>query len=449
MLARWGFGRRLAVVCAGGLVLRVAYVVLFRRDEIPLNGDAFYYGAAADLLTRGEGFVEPMSYLMGVPQQTAAHPPLYVLWLAIAAAVDPGQSTSQFVFLLWSVVPGVATIALCGLIGRRVAGPRCGLLAAIGAAIYPNIWLHDGMLLSETLAIFSVSLALWAAYRFWDRPTYGRVALLGFSCAFASLVRPELILMVPLLLFPLVLLVADAAIRRKVGWLALGCVVAIVTVSPWIGYNASRFEEPVYMSSNAGGTMAAANCDSTYYGSRIGYKDYACAREVWAAASRNNPDWEDLDQSEKDPLVRSEARRYIEDHLKRLPVVVVARVARTLKLYGVRQEVDYDHLVHNQEIGVVYSGLVTWYVVAALAVAGAIVMRRRPVPLFPLLVVPGIVLLAVAITFSQTRYRAPAEPALVVLAAVAVDALVARRTGESADDAGEPSSPPTEVAVPV
>jgi 4-amino-4-deoxy-L-arabinose transferase-like glycosyltransferase len=436
-------------VCLGGLVLRVAYVVLFRGDDLPLNGDAFYYGAAADLITRGEGFVEPISYLMGAPQQTASHPPLYVLWLAIAAAVDPGSTTSQFVFLLWSVVPGVATIALCGLIGRRIAGPRCGLLAAIGAAVYPNIWLHDGMLLSETLAIFAVSLALWAAYRFWDRPTSGRVAFLGFTCAFASLVRPELMLMVPLLLFPLVLLAADVAVRRKVGWLALGCVVAIVTVSPWIGYNASRFDEPVYMSSNAGGTMAAANCDSTYYGTRIGYKDYACAREVWTEARDNNPGWDNFDQSEQDPLVQREARRYIEDHLQRALVVVAARVARILKLYGVRQEVQYDNLVHNQEIGVVYGGLVTWYVVAALAVAGAIVMRRRPVPLFPLLVVPTIVLLAVAITFAQTRYRAPAEPALVVLAAVAADALVARRKGEHADEVVEPAPPPAEVAVPV
>ena len=439
----------MAAVCAGGLLLRVVYLVGFRRDDLPMTGDAFYYGAAAELFARGEGFVNPILYLDGIRQQTAGHPPLYVLWLSIASAVSPGHTNSQLVLMLWSLVPSIATIALCGLIGRRVAGARCGLLAAVGAALYPNIWVHDGMLMAETIAITAVALTLLAAYRFWDRPTYGRVAFLGLACALASLTRPELMLMVPLLVVPLVALVAGATIRRRVGMVALSGIVVIATISPWLAYNASRFDEPLTMSTNAGGTMAAANCDSTYYGSRIGYKDYACAQRVWAEAAQHNPGWDELDESQQDRLLRNEARAYVDDHLERVPIVVAARVGRALKLYGVGQEVTYDNVVHTHELGVVYAGLVTWYVVAGLAVAGAIVLRRRPVPLFPLLVVPAITLLAVATTFSQTRYRAPAEPALVVLAAVAVDAWLARRARAAAPAAvAESSSPAVEVAVP-
>jgi hypothetical protein len=140
------------------------------------------------------------------------------------------------------------------------------------------------------------------------------------------------------------------------------------------------------------------------------------------------------------------------DHADRVPVVMAARVGRALKVYGVGQEIDYDDLIHSQDRWVVYAGLVSWYVVAGLAVAGAVVLRRRrEVPVFPLLVVPAVVLMAVAAIFAQTRYRAPAEPAVVVLAAVAVDAMLPRRrAGPPAEGGGGRSNEEAEtISVPV
>ena len=75
-------------------------------------------------------------------------------------------------------------------------------------------------------------------------------------------------------------------------------------------------------------------------------------------------------------------------------------------------------------------------------------LRRRRVPVFPLAALPAIVLISVTLTFATNRYRAIAEGALVVLAAVAIDAgarwLHARRAsgaaaapGDGDDRAGE------------
>jgi hypothetical protein len=52
------------------------------------------------------------------------------------------------------------------------------------------------------------------------------------------------------------------------------------------------------------------------------------------------------------------------------------------------------------------------------------VLRKRRIPVFPLLAPPAIVFVAVTITFATTRYRASAEGAVCLLAAVGVDALV-------------------------
>jgi 4-amino-4-deoxy-L-arabinose transferase-like glycosyltransferase len=425
---RWGFQRSLALVCLVGFALRVAYVLVYRTAEVPLEGDSFFYSQGANLLAHGKGFVDPY---FDPPTQSAAHPPLYLLWLAVASVIDPGSTTSQATHMLWTCVLGTASVFMCGVLGRRVAGARAGLVAAVIAALYPNMWLHDGALLSESMAIFTITLSLWSAYRFWDEPTRTRAALLGFSCALAALSRPEFVLLVPALLIPLAFIAGPAPLKRRLTWMTVGGVTTLATLAPWIAFNFSRFDAPVYLSTNAGGTVSAANCDSTYYGDLIGYKDYGCASEYLDAAAARTPDWDELDAAQQDQAVRRETFRYIGDHVDRLPVVVGARVARVLKFYGVGQEVEYDELLLAQERWLIYAGLASWYAVGCLALVGAVVLwRRRVVPVFPLLAVPAIVLFAVAVTFGQTRYRGPAEPALVVLAAVAVDAALRRRPTE-------------------
>jgi 4-amino-4-deoxy-L-arabinose transferase-like glycosyltransferase len=449
---RWGFELTLGFLGLAGFALRIAYVLAFRRSLVPLSGDAYYYSAGADLLAGGRGFIEPLAASAGHVEQAADHPPLYELWLTIASVVDPGHETWQVTHMVWSCVLGAGSVVFCGLVGRRVAGPRCGLVAAALAAVYPNMWLHDGALLSETMSIFMVSVTLWSAYRFWDVPNWRRAAWLGLFSGLAALTRPELILMLPLLLLPLAALVKAVPLRRKAGWLAVGGATALATLAPWVAFNFSRFDEPVYISTNFGSAMAAANCDSTYYGDLIGYKDYDCAAEIFGAAAARTPGWNGLDGSQRERQVRREVFRYIGDHVDRVPLVVAARVGRALKVYGVAQEIDYDDLIHRQERWVVYAGLVSWYVVAGLAIAGAVVLRRRrEVPVFPLLVVPAIVLMAVAAIFAQTRYRAPAEPAVVVLAAVAIDALTRRRRGEPPAEGDEqhPADESVTVSVPV
>lgn len=441
--------RSLAVICAIGAVVRIVYVLVFRAD-VPLGGgDAYAYSAGADLLAAGRGFVEPLSVLSGHPAGTANHPPLYMLWLTVASVVDPGHTTSPTVHMLWSCVPGVGTVLLCGLIGRRLAGERAGLIAAAVAAVYPNLWFHDGMLLSETMAAFTIALTLYASYRFWDRPTAGRVAWLGVCCGLAALSRPELALTVPVLLVPLVLMMRVPPLRQRLKLVALGGLASIAVISPWVAYNNSRFDAPVYLSTNAGGASAAANCDSTYYGVLIGYKDYACSERTYDRLAARTPDWDELDIAQKDQLARNEVSHYIRDHAKRLPVVMAARIGRLLKLYGVRQEMRYDTDVHTHEPWVVRSGLLSWYVLAPLAVAGAVTLRRRRELLYPLVAVPALVLAAVALTFAQTRYRAPAEPAIAILAAVALEAAWAKHRREPSPAAAETDDDTSPTAVPV
>jgi hypothetical protein len=446
------FHKWLLVIALGGLTLRVTYVLALRRGE-PLANDSFFFTEGANLLAEGRGFIQPLVAQNGMVEEAADHPPLYLLWLTIASVVDPRYGASQTVHMLWTCLLGAGTVVLCGLIGHRLAGPRTGLIAAGIAAIYPNLWLHDGMLMSEPMAIFTVCLVLWSSYRFWDDPTFGRVAWLGASCGLAALTRSEFLLTIPLLMLPLVLIRSGAWVVRA-RWLAVGSATALATIAPWLAYNHTRFEEPVYMSTNFAVTLAAANCDSTYYGDRIGYKDWDCAIAAHESAQARVDNWAEFDASQRDEHLRPEVNRYIRDHEKRVPVVVAARLARILKLYGVGQELNLDHRVHLHDKWVVYAGLVSWYLLAGLAVAGGVALRRRrDMPIYPLVAVASIVLISAALTFGQTRYRAPAEPVVVLLTAVAANAWLRRRVarharGHETDSEAAPSPAPETVPSP-
>ena len=89
----------------------------------------------------------------------------------------------------------------------------------------------------------------------------------------------------------------------------------------------------------------------------------------------------------------------------------------------------------------------SFYVIVAMAIVGAFVLRRWRVAVFPLLMIPVIALFAVATTFAQWRYRATAEPALAMLAAAAVLGGIRwyenRRTGSSPEsvDGGAVDAP--------
>jgi hypothetical protein len=229
--------------------------------------------------------------------------------------------------------------------------------------------------------------------------------------------------------------------------MGFGVGAAVLTLVPWIAFNLSRFERPVYISSNFGGTLAAANCDATYYGDDLGYKNYRCAQRLFEAAERADPRWRELDISQQDAAARKLSLRYVRAHAGRLPTVVALRWARVVGLYQREREVVAARVFYKRERPLAEATSWTFYAAAAAAVAGGIMLRRRRVPVFPLAAFPVVILISVAVTFGQDRYRAPAEVALLVLAAVAVDSVARRGSDRRARVRSTPAAAPEEPAL--
>ena len=75
------------------------------------------------------------------------------------------------------------------------------------------------------------------------------------------------------------------------------------------------------------------------------------------------------------------------------------------------------------------------------AVVGGVVLRRRKVPITPLVAQFAIVTVTAAAIYGITRFRTPAEVSLVVLAAVAFDGWWGGRADASAGPSDEVERP--------
>jgi hypothetical protein len=411
------FWRVLLLIAMAALVLRVGYVA-FAKTNQPVQGDQLFYNSEANRLARGDGFLEPFdpqALSRGVIREgkdpAADHPPLTVIVLAPVSFVTSQALIPQ---RLTMAVLGTVAVVVIGLLARRLAGDRAGWIAAGIAAVYPNLWVNDGLIMSETLATLVVALALFYAYRLIREPNVWNALIVGALCGLAALTRAELVLLVPLLAVPAALVARSVATAQRWKLAGIGVLAAAVLIGPWVGYNLSRFKEPTYLSTNDGIALLGSNCDSVYYGDGIGLTDLKCLGP--------NPRG---DQSVDSRIFRDRAFDYIRDHKKRAVLVAFARVGRTWSVYRPWDMVNYNK-GEGREGWVTTLGLIAYYPLLIAAVAGWVVMRRRRRRSWPLLVPALVVTIASAATYGQTRFRVPAEPTIVVLAAVAIAAVVAR-----------------------
>jgi 4-amino-4-deoxy-L-arabinose transferase-like glycosyltransferase len=387
----------LTAVALAGTAVRFWWTATHDLIQTGIVVDQRFYHGVANALANGTGYVVPGTHL-----PTADKPPLYPLLLA-AESVIGGESLHAHRLL--GPLLGGATIVVLALIGRRLGGDRVALLTALLAAIDVQLWVIDSQILSETLYGLLLALVLLLAYRVWDRPAARDAALLGLTVGLAALTRAEAVIVG--LLIGLVLLHRHR--RAAVRPVAIAATVALIAIGPWSIRNWITFDQPVFLSQQSSENIAGANCRPAYYGRDTGSWRVDCLRP--RAPGESEPDWAGK--------LKDDGLSFAGDHAGRVPLVLLARVARTWGLYPPRQGFGFTRA------GAWRESIVAW-VLLGLALAGAIVAVRRRVPI-AVLIVPAVTVTITAITqFGLLRYRYSADLAFLVLAAFALDAVVAR-----------------------
>jgi len=423
------FSAWLTVVTLGGLALRLTFTWFGRRHQpIGKLTDNRWYWAAGKMIATGWGFGNP--FVWGGQHRyvpSAGHPPVYPVFLGTLSWLGIETPFEQ---RLGSCVLGAVAIVFLALAAREIAGDIAGMIAAVLAALYANLWINDAALLSETPYVVLISLFLWSAIRCWKRPTWGRFAWMSLWIGLASLTRSEAIFLYPLAVVPIALRIPNASWSRRFKMVGVAALTAAIVIGPWVIYNnTGRFKHHIFIVTGSGVAMTFGDCDAGYSGTYLGYWSWTCGIKGF-----QNTD----DETVLDTEARKEAQHYVRTHLGELPKVTAARVGRLFQVYRVRQSIQFDTFFERRGRWPSRIALWQYYPITLLAIAGAVVMWRRKLPISPWVALTISVIVAAALTFGVTRYRAGFDAAAVVLAAVALDAAIRwtrRRLGaENADE---------------
>ena len=392
----------LAGAIAVGIGVRLAYVLA--TQHFKLAGDAPEYDAEGWLIANGHWFYTRLPY--GILHAGAWKPPGYPAWIGLWYALLGHHPVAV---RLIQVPIGAVTIGLSWLLARRLFGPRVAAVAAFVVALYPLAWQFEELLYPESLAT-PLTLAVLIVI-FTRAPSARRAALCGLLLGIAMLVRSSSVFL------GLGLLVAWSmrlGLSRGILLSALAAAVAALVIAPWTVRNAVVLH----------GFVPVAIDDAALYGTfnaqaaHDPIAPYAWLRDPSNVAPLFNPKRPLSDVALRSRLLHS-AFSYISAHPESVPAAFYWN--GLTRLWDVRRrsqalaEVKFEgrsRLVTNL-------GLDAYAVMLPLALLGLWRVRRRRALVFGLLAIA----LGASIVFTSeagTRYRAPLEPVIAILASAAV-----------------------------
>lgn len=408
-------GMTLALVAVLVLAFAVRVIAALNGYEFRNGSDAdMYERLAAQLYREGEwgipGSVNPYDFAPGAPLFATA---IYHL----VGDVSPVAAR------LGLAVAGTLAVFVVFLLGRRLAGPTAGLVAAAVAAVYPPTIFYTSLLSGEPLAILTVPAAvlgfLWAAD---DGRSPWAWALPGALLGVTALLRPEYLALTALLS-----LLAVAVVGRRatvLRGLAAGAVMAAafaVVLAPWATIASGDVGRFVPVSTGGGKALFIGT-----YLPGDGLHDRV-KQHLYHRFRGSDLTDEQLRQVPMNPLLNEVAERYPE-----LPRdEALGRVGReNLERWAVNEPRAVAQMIAGKVAhmwqgagtpGNTVAGSAVHYVILALGVAGfALLLVRRRWELLPIaLLLVGISAIG-GLLLAGTRRSLPVMPLVFVLAGVAV-----------------------------
>ena len=379
------------------LLVRIIYNITVARGYIP-EFDGHYYNDIALHLIKEHCFcLDP--YIV-----TADRAPL---WPYIIAAIYTITGPVNFYPRLFFSFIGAATCAIVYLFARDIFNQRIAILAGIIAALYPGLFIYDGWLYTESLFTFCLTAFCYALYRLQRTAQARWMVVSGAALACASLTRPN----GPLFLLLLVAWAVIIAGTKILSWRQAAMAVLVITlvtfglIAPWTLRN--------YRVSHHQFILVATGSDVVLTGV---YNDTVLVSShdlgMWVPPNEVQP-----------PIARnySYTGTWIHNHLSSLPYLISLHFINMWKPYTSEEGLPVIEFPDRPASQVVWTMmLITPIPIFLFAAISLILTRKR----WQHLLIPYIAILLTIIQclvfYGSSRFRAPIEPMLVLLAAGAI-----------------------------
>jgi 4-amino-4-deoxy-L-arabinose transferase-like glycosyltransferase len=222
-------------------------VVLWARNRFPPADDGIFYHVVARRIAHGSGYT--WLWPDGAVSYAAHYPVGYPALIGLGYALFGARAV---------VAMGINALlgAFAAFAAQRVAVRRASrgaaLIAGLLLALHPGLVFYTPALMTEGVAAELLVVAVWLALRVDDRrrPAW-RLVTLGVCVGYLTLVRPQLLVMAPLLGF---FALGSTAPRYAERALRAGLVsfVAVCLCLPWTIRNCKRMDHCVFVSANGG-----------------------------------------------------------------------------------------------------------------------------------------------------------------------------------------------------
>ena len=255
MSTRRGWPSERALLVATALLVRLVVVALTEPEPV---WDGRYFDAFARRLAHGDGYTVSVEGDGGALRPTAHYPVGYPAMLALAYRLFGDRVGVAF---LLQCALGAALVAVIHAVAERASGAKAARFAGVVAALHPGLVLQAPLVMAEPLA--ALLYAALVACMLHVPAHLGFAALGGLVAGFATLVRPQTLLLAPAL-------VACALVTARTSWrralvacgMALGTLAA--TVAPWTLRNARVLDGPALVSTNGGWNLAIGALPSNH-----------------------------------------------------------------------------------------------------------------------------------------------------------------------------------------
>jgi len=379
--------KHLLIVVPFGLAMRLSSIVLFRSYF--RAADTALYVALARSIIGGHGYA-----MLG--HQSAFYPPLYPLFLA-----------SIFLFAGENLLPvqvaqaflSAAAIPVVYYLGRVMFDNWVAFWSAAILAIHPWIIYWSGFVLTDTLFLTILTLAVLSFAFFMKTPTFSNAVVSGVLFGLAALCRPQ-----GLLIFVggmAVWLILFRHIHRKYRLLLPVTVAFLLVISPWIIRNYLVFDTLVIADTSGGLDLYLGNNPAVSF--TFGYSDPSQLPVLPATCGPSEP--------KTDTCFRNLALQYIYQN----PISFTQLAARRSYLFWSPTYPTYS-LVHNILNTVFYLPLYFGALVGFIELARGSPSQKRFVWLFLTTVLLVTLTHAATVVDLDQRYRLPLQPFLALLA---------------------------------
>jgi hypothetical protein len=263
MSARRAWPSERAVLVVVALLVRLVVVAAAEPEPV---WDGRYFDAFARRLARGEGYTVSVEGDSGALRPTAHYPVGYPALLALAYRLFGDRVGVAF---LVQCALGAALVAVVHAIAERTSGPRGARVAGLVAALHPGLVLQAPLVMAEPLA--ALLYACLVACMLHTPAHLGIAALGGLVAGFATLVRPQTLLLAPALVACALMTAAPASseprvnegpasarsdLRRSFAAALVFAGALAAVVAPWSLRNARVLDGPALVSTNGGWNLA-------------------------------------------------------------------------------------------------------------------------------------------------------------------------------------------------